>query len=138
MRRKVDGEPRAKAGLAVGEDEPARLLDEAVDRRKPEPGALALLLGGEERLEDLAQVLGRDAAAVVLDHERGIIARGHDVGAAMLEIARDRDPAGGDRDPPAPIAAITDRVARVDREVDDHLLELRRIGAHRRRGRGRG
>ena len=41
------------AELAVEEDVAAGLLDDAVDRRQAEPGALADLLGGEERLEDL-------------------------------------------------------------------------------------
>ena len=39
--------------VAVAEDEAAGLLDDAVDRREAEAGALADLLGGEERLEDL-------------------------------------------------------------------------------------
>ena len=36
----------------------ARLLDDAVDRGQAKPGALADLLGGEERLEDLAEDFG--------------------------------------------------------------------------------
>ena len=39
----------------IGEDEAARLFDDAVDRRQPEAGALADLLGREEGLEDLRQ-----------------------------------------------------------------------------------
>ena len=51
----VDGEGRRPAPAStVGEDEAARLLDDAVDGREAEPGALADFLGGEERLEDLA------------------------------------------------------------------------------------
>ena len=34
-------------------------------------------------------------------------------------------------------AAVRHRVARVDREVDDHLLDLRRVGLHRREARAR-
>src|SRR3546814_2483975 len=45
---KVDGEGRALAGHRIGEDVPARLLDDAVDGREPQPGALAGFLGGEE------------------------------------------------------------------------------------------
>ena len=41
------------------------LLGEAVDLRQAEPGALADFLGGEERLEDAAEDLRRDADAGV-------------------------------------------------------------------------
>ena len=44
--------------LRIGEDEAARLLDDAVDGRQAEPGALADFLGGEERLEHLAEHVG--------------------------------------------------------------------------------
>src|SRR3546814_7403442 len=50
---------RALARLAVGEDESRRLLDDAVNRRKPQPRPLADVLGGEEGLENLGQHIGR-------------------------------------------------------------------------------
>ena len=63
-----DAEGRA-AGPATDstEDVAAGLLDDAVDHRQAKPGALADLLGGEERLEDLLKMLVRDAGAGVLD-----------------------------------------------------------------------
>ena len=46
-----------------GAHEPAALVDDAVGAGQAEPGAGALRLGGEERLEDAGQHLGRHAAA---------------------------------------------------------------------------
>ena len=50
--RQVDLEGRALPRLAVHPRCAAALLDDAVDGRQAQPGALARLLGGEERLED--------------------------------------------------------------------------------------
>src|SRR3546814_17721428 len=66
---KVDGEGRALAGHRIGEDVPARLLDDAVAGREPQPGALAGFLGGEEGLENLAEMFGRDARAGIAHTE---------------------------------------------------------------------
>ena len=49
--RQVDPDRRAVAGLAVDFHVAARLLDEAIDLAQAEAGALAGLLGREERLE---------------------------------------------------------------------------------------
>ncbi len=51
------------ARFAVGIDEAAGLLDDAVDRRQAEAGALADFLGRKERLEDLVDDLRRNAGA---------------------------------------------------------------------------
>ena len=58
----IDDEARALADLGIGEDEAARLLDDAVDGRQPEAGPLPHLLGREERLENLAEDARRNAA----------------------------------------------------------------------------
>ncbi len=136
VHRQVDRETRALrlavgAQGVVGEDEPARLLDDAVDGRQPEPGALALLLGGEERLEDLRQVGRRDAAAGVLGDQHRIVAGRDDLAARPAHVAGDH-PAGGEGQRARGVfaAARLDRIARVDGEVDDHLLELARVGPH--------
>ena len=50
--RQVDLEGRAVPRLALDRDVTAALLDDAVDGGQPEAGALARLLGREERLED--------------------------------------------------------------------------------------
>jgi len=54
-----------------------RLLDEAVDHRKAEPGALAVDLGGEEGLEDTAADLVAHALAGVGHREHHVLARRH-------------------------------------------------------------
>jgi hypothetical protein len=61
------------AGLAVDVDVAARLLHEAEHHAEAEPGALARLLGGEERLEHAGEHLRRHADATVadLDHHIG-------------------------------------------------------------------
>ena len=56
--REVDLERRPAARLAVDSDVAARLVDDAVHRREAETGALPLLLGREERLEDSGLRLG--------------------------------------------------------------------------------
>src|SRR5205085_2833029 len=70
-------------------------------------GAVAFALRREERLEDAARVIGRDAGAVVGDTELEL---------ATLGLARfEREAA----------RAFGHRVTRVGDQVDEHLLELR-------------
>src|SRR5439155_1312291 len=52
-----------EAGRAADVHVAAVLLDEPVDEREAEPGAPGL--GGEERLEDVGEVVGRDAVPAV-------------------------------------------------------------------------
>ena len=66
--RQADGEDRAplrRAGL--GRDLAAVLLEDLVADARPEAGAFADGLGREERVEDAAQDVGRDAGAGVGD-----------------------------------------------------------------------
>src|SRR5262249_36513094 len=65
--RQVDLDGRAVTFLAVDLDVAARLLDQPVDHAEAETGALADLLGGEERLEHLVHDGGGNAAAGVAD-----------------------------------------------------------------------
>src|SRR5690606_15005434 len=101
VNRQVDGEtrtldPAIRPVGVVGEDEPARLLDDAVNRGQAEAGALPLFLGGEERFEDLRQVFQRNAAAGVLGNEHRVIARRDDLAARAAHVAG-RDAAGRER-----------------------------------------
>ena len=75
MPGQVDLEGRSLARFAVDVDEAVVLLDDAVDRGQAQAGALAHLLGGEERLEDVVQGLLVHAAAVVADGQQHILAR---------------------------------------------------------------
>src|SRR6185437_6365786 len=61
MPRQEDRERGALALLGIDIDEATGLLDDAVYRRQPKPGALADFLGREERLEDLVPDVGGDA-----------------------------------------------------------------------------
>ncbi len=81
--RQVDAEDGAAADLAFDRDVAAALLDDAVDHRQAEAGALARPLGGEEGLEDPRQHRRRHAGAGVGDRQ-------HHVGAG-----RDLGPVGG-------------------------------------------
>src|SRR3546814_16875152 len=63
----IDGEAGPFARLAVGKDETRRLLDDAIDGRQAEPGALADILGGEEGLEKLGEHVGGNAGARVAE-----------------------------------------------------------------------
>ena len=113
--RDIDGERGATAGLAVDLDEAARLLDDAVDARESQPGALAHALGGEIRLEDLVQRHG-DALTGVGDgqHREGGRGRERFVDVAWYDGQH---------------ASARHRVARVQRQVARRPL---RVDAGRR------
>ena len=81
--RQADGDRRALADRAGEVDRPAVALDDAVDHRQAEAGAL--LLRREERVEHLGQVLGRDARAGV--GERQLPAWSPSSGAAATRSA---------------------------------------------------
>src|SRR5260370_39981906 len=54
-RRKENRKRRAAPDFALHEDMASTLAYYSIDRCQPEPSALAYLLGGEERLEDMFQ-----------------------------------------------------------------------------------
>src|SRR5262249_31372299 len=117
--RQVDLERRALGELAVDPDAAAGLLDDAEHRGEAEAGALAAGPGGGGRLR-------ASALPALFPCEPGVAHREHDVRAgrdaevlarvALVELdVRGLD---GER------AAAGHRVARVDREVHDHLLDV--------------
>ena len=102
-------------------DEAAALLDDAVNRGESQPGALALLFGSEERLEDAGARLGIHAGSGVADIEANVWASHRSLRQrAMLK----RDIGGADDE----LAAAGHGIARVDRQVHDDLLGLAGIG----------
>jgi len=106
-RRCPDAEARAAARFAAHVDAAVVLLDDAVGERQAQAGAATHGLGREERVEDARQMLGSDAAAVVLDLDPDLVpgvAAAHDDQAALR----------------------ADRLGRVDEQVQEHLIELRR------------
>ena len=102
---------------------PAGLLDEPVDDAEAEAGALAGGLGREERLEHAVAELGCDADAGIGHRQHHVGPRRQAVGRRRVAFA-DRDIAG--RDGKAPAGGH--RIARVDDEVQERRLDLRRIG----------
>ena len=100
-------------GAEIERDPAAGLVDDPVDRGQPEPGALARRLGREERLEDARLGLGVHPAAGV----------GHrQPRAPVLHLNAHGQPAAGGH-----------RVARVDHEVHEHLLEPPRVAVEQHR-----
>ena len=126
MPRQEDAERGALAGLGIHVDKAAGLLDDAIHRREAKPGALADFLGREERLEDLVDDIGRNAGAGIGDVDPHIIRRRHALVGQLRGFIR-RDVGGLHRQ----LAAVGHRVAGVDREIDDHLLELRDVDLDR-------
>ena len=123
-----DGEQEAEGGAAAGLaghlDVAVALGDDAVHRREAEAGALARLLGGEERLEGARPRRLVHAAAGVGDLEHEVVAGGGgDEDAAVVLVQLDVGGPDGER------AALGHGVAGVDGEVEQHLPELARIGA---------
>ena len=110
------------ADLAIDADVAFRLLDEAVDHRKSKPGAHRSALGGEERLEHLAQVLRRDARPGIGDREQGILAGRHVAKLPAIGLV-ERCIGGFNGD----TAAAWHCVARVDDQIDDGVLELAHV-----------
>ena len=72
--RQLHRERRAALRLRLERDAAAVLLDDRVGDRQPEAGALADLLGGEERIEDLRLHVFRHARPIVVDLEHDRVA----------------------------------------------------------------
>ena len=102
--------------LGVERDLAAALGHDAVHRRESEPGSL-LALRREERLEDVRRGCGVDSRASVAHAQQRM---------TWSSFAVEIGSADADRQ----LAAAGHAVAPVDREVDDHLLELAAIGLH--------
>src|SRR6266511_1294942 len=112
-RGKDDPEAGALADAAVHLDAPAVPIDDAVNDREPEPRALADVLGGEERIEDPRQHVGRDAGTVVAH------------GDLDLAVA----PRGDNLDRAARLA-LADRLGGVRDQVHEHLIQLAAEATH--------
>ncbi len=111
--RQPDGEARPPQVVARPDlDTAPVLLDDAVGDGQAQPGALADVLGREERVEDAVADRGRHARTVVLETEVDRFAR-H----SRFEHDRSR---GLQR---------TDRLLGVVQQVQDHLLDLVEVEA---------
>ena len=91
-------------------------LDDAISDRQAEPGTLADFLGGEERIEDARQHVGRRCPFPYRAR----------VTTSLLLVD-----AGARLDRPHAIRSL-DRVFGVDQEVEERLLQQQRIAGDRR------
>ena len=123
-RGQVDPELGAASRLARDLDASPRLADDAKHGREAEPGAAIDILRGEERFEDPLADLGRHSLSAVADAEQRPAPRRHPIrkGRVVPRIEGDH------RDLQMP--AVRHRVAGVDGEIEEHLLELDRVRLH--------
>ncbi len=123
-RGQVDPERRSLAGLRLDGDVAARLADDAVAGREPEPCPLADLLGRVEGVEGVAPDLVAHPEPRVRHREHGDPARVGDVqpGGQVRPI----EPRRAEQQR----AAIGHRIACVDRQVHEDLLDLGAVHAH--------
>ncbi len=121
--RQEDRKRRADILHAIDGDVSAGLLHDAVARRQPEAGPLPFFLRGEKWLEDVLLHLRRHARAGVGHRELHVLAGGHFIDGIKI-VHEIGDVFGRDRDR----AALGHRVARIDAEIEQHLLELPRVG----------
>ena len=73
--RHIEPHHGAVADLGLDARMAARLLDEAIDHAQSEAGALAHVLGGEERLEGACQHVRRHPDAGVADRDHHVLPR---------------------------------------------------------------
>ena len=124
-RRKENIKSRALPFLAVDKDRAPGLGNNAVGGGQSEAGSLAHLLGGEERLEHLVEVLFGDPGAGIRDHDADVIVF-LEAAAAQFRDVPGGDVLGGDGERPA----LRHGVPGVDRHVNNHLFELALVGAY--------
>src|SRR6185369_95817 len=122
MPGQVDGKGGTQTGFAVNVDEAFVLLDDAKYRGEPQTGTLPGPFGGEERLEDAVQRLFVHAATVVAHRQPHVFAR-RDLRVVVAVILVENLVSRLYDD----LAHAPDRVARVDTEVGQYLIDLGRV-----------
>ena len=122
-RGQVDEERRAGPRLALDPHGAPVLRDDAEDRGEAHTRALVRLLGREERFEDVVLHVPADALARVGNGEHDEVA-----GPAFRVAVQVRIGQGEFGRRNHQTAAAHHRVAGVDREIEEDLLELGRIG----------
>jgi len=127
----IDLQSRALAGFTFDRDLAAALLDDPVDDRQAESGALFRVLGGVERLEGVSDcLLNHSRAGVGEDQHR--VRAGADVGPTTVG-GYVNDARSGRLDGDLP--TVRHGVAGVDGQIHEHLLDLSGDGLHRHRRR---
>ena len=120
--RQEDFHSRARPQSALQSRGATELGGEPIDLGQAETAPFANVLGGEEGLEGVLQHLGRHTGPVVRHAD-------HDVFAAHQLRRERRLPRGHVRRGDADRAALRHGIPRVDREVQQHELELGRVAA---------
>jgi len=115
----IDLDGRAVADLAVDLDMAVALLHEAVSHAQPEARALAFGLRGEERIECALDDILRHACSCVSNGQHHVLPGG-DIGHGRDVFVVEHRVRQLHRQP----AAVGHRVSRIDREIEDHVLEL--------------
>ena len=117
--RQIETDGGSLADLAVDVGVPARLFHEPIDRAEAKAGPPPRLLGGKERLERAGDDIGRHADPFVGHREFDVVTRSC-IGRMRQIVLRQCDIAGLDQDP----AAVRHGVARIDRKVQNSILDL--------------
>ena len=104
----------------------AVFVHDAVHRGKAHAASLTDVLGREERLEHALLHVGRDTGTVIRDGKLDHVAF-EGLAATRAHFRHSPDDAHRHADLPA----RTHRIARVDGEIHQHLLELDRVEQHR-------
>ena len=125
--RKVDGDGRALARLAVEVDGAPMILDGSPDHGQPQAGAAAPHdLLGIEGFEDALPVLGADALAAVGHRQYHVISSGE----LLKALAGDVEGDAARRDDNAPPVGLG--LGGVGHQVHEHLLEADRASEDQR------
>src|SRR5215467_5404993 len=121
-RGQIDFEPRPPADLTIDIDESAVAANYSGHGRQAESGPLPVFFGRKERVEDLGQILVRDSHARVNYPDGDVFARlRFDIHSRVMFVYVDvlrLDPK---------LSPLWHRVARVDAEIHQHLMELCRV-----------
>ncbi len=125
-RRKEQAKCRALAQFAFHLNMAVVLLDDAEDRGQSETGAFSRLFRSKERFENAVARGGVHAGASVGDNEFGVTS-GSQARKEAGHVATDVDVARFDGEP----AAFWHGVAGIDTKIEQDLLELGGVGAHR-------
>ena len=118
-RGKVNLEASPASDLALDSEKSSMALDDSNHRRKPQARAEANLLGGKKWIEDLVDDVARDSHPGVLDLEENI-GPGFGSESHTRVVLVDREVCRGK----AQGAASRHRIARIDTEVEQDLMEL--------------
>ncbi len=121
----MDPKGTAVAGLAIQPDVAPALLDDAVRHGESETGALSQFFGSEEGFEGAGLHFAIHAVACVA-HEDLHVLSGFEIFGLADRVMSDAEIARLNGKP----AASRHSVLRVDGQIDEHLLDLVRVGLH--------